>query len=630
MSNWRDSLEIVNDRISIMNDVASQAIGAALNVPGGATYTAWGSGFNPPEYNGDFGAPFQGGLGVDRPEVTLPRELDFEDPVWEEIDVDVQGLIGLISTTPPDLISITEPQLPERLPYGDAPVRPDTPTIEDIPFDPSQYLFPAPPELVAINIPTLDVPDPAPFTEVPPDFTETPPNAVVNFQPIHYTSDMLDRIKAKLIDMMDGKLGLEDWIERAMYERALAREDMASSKATDELTTSFAARGWSLPPGVLLRQTALVTEENRIKAQAHNRDVLIEAAKWRIESVRAAVTAGIQLEGQLIDSFNQIQRLTLDAQRAQVEAETARFNALVSAYQVRGRMFELKLQQWEAGLKLVSERIRAYEARVNAERAKADVNDALVRAYAAEIGAVREKIGVFVARVEAQAAKARIAQAILQAYGEDVRAYAERVRVSLADYQRYEAEARVKVSMNEINNTRLAAFRETVQAQTAVVNAKARAIEIELAGLNAEANRFEALVRAKAAKAGAQAQIEQVKAQLAQAEAQMYNSDVQLATSERSLEQQRITETIRNTLALHEINVRQFDAFQTRLIESARIQSAAIQAQRDVAARIGAGAMAAINVGASVGGSYQQSDQQSNQVSASYQNEGAPAFLPIS
>jgi len=26
MSNWRDSLEIVNDRISIMNEVASQAI----------------------------------------------------------------------------------------------------------------------------------------------------------------------------------------------------------------------------------------------------------------------------------------------------------------------------------------------------------------------------------------------------------------------------------------------------------------------------------------------------------------------------------------------------------------------------------------------------------------------------
>jgi hypothetical protein len=39
--------------------------------------------------------------------------------------------------------------------------------------------------------------------------------------------------------------------------------------------------------------------------------------------------------------------------------------------------------------------------------------------------------------------------------------------------------------------------------------------------------------------------------------------------------------------------------------------------------------MAAINVGASVGGSYQRSDQQSNQVEASYNPDGAPAFLPI-
>ncbi len=620
-SYWGQVSGLVDGNLTTMNQRADSSLATANGIIGTLANLQFNLSERPPGYSSGFGAPFAAATAEKpvAPQFIFP---EFDLPEWSEIDIDVSDLLsGLpdLRDVPDPPLTITPPDEPQQGPVGAAPERPtNLPEVNPPEFSPADYTFPSPPDYLLINVPQAPDVTLAPFTETIPDFTETPPDPSVNFTPEQYESVLLETLKSKVQEMLAGGIGLPDAVEQGLYDRARARDDMASAKAVDEAFDTFAARGHTLPPGALVRQVNAVTEDNRLKSQAHTRDVLIEAAKWRIENVRAALERGVAIEAQLIQSHDSLQRLSFESLRAHAEFEVARFNLLVSAYDVRARVFGVKLQAWEAGLKLVVERINAYRAQVEAEKAKADVNESMTRAYTAQIQAVVERIGIFRARVEAEVAKANITRALLEAYGEETRAYQAQVQASLIDFQRYEAAARVEVAKGGINEAYLRAFAETLNSQNAIVNAKARAIEVRLGAIGASSDKFRSLVQAQSAEAGAIAQIEGLKAQVFGAQTGLYSADVNLSVENRRLEQQRIADTLRNALANHEINVRQYDAQQARLIEVARVQSEAIRAAGQMAAQLAAGAMAAINVGANLSGSTSDSSSYSSSFNQSF------------
>jgi hypothetical protein len=620
-SYWGQVSGLVGGNLSTMNNRADSALNTANQIISRLASLQFDLAERPPGYNGGFGAD-PGDAAAERPEPPEFTYPEFSVPEWSEIDVDLDDLLRDLPDlrdVPDPPLTIRAPDAPQQGPVGAAPERPTSlPEITVPEFNPADYQFPSPPDYLTINVPTAPDVRLDPFTETIPEFTETPPNPAVNFTPEQYESVLLESLKSKVQEMLAGGIGLPESVEQGLYDRARARDDMASAKAVDEAFDTFAARGFTLPPGALVKQVNAAIEDNRLKAQGHTRDVLIEAAKWRIENVRAALERGVAIEAQLIQSHDTLQRLSFEAIRAHAEFEVSRFNLLVSAYDVRARVFGVKLQAWEAGLKLVVERINAYRAQVEAEKAKADVNESMTRAYTAAIQAVVERIGIFRARVEAEVSKANITRALLEAYGEETRAYQAQVQASLIDYQRFEAEARVEVAKGGINEAYLRAFAETLNSQNAIVNAKARAIEVQLGAINAANDKFRALVQGEAAEAQAIAQIEGLKAQVFGAQIGLYSADVSLAVENRRLSQQRSADTLRNALANHEINVRQYDAQQARLIEVARIQSEAIRAAGQMAAQLAAGAMAAINVGANLSGSTSDSTSFSNSYSQSF------------
>jgi hypothetical protein len=631
---WQQVNGLVGSNLDTMNQRADAALTTANQIISALASLQFQLDGNAPRYNGNYG----GNPGT--AEATKPAEPEFDVPTfdlpdWQLVNVNaddlLQGLPGLQDVPDPPL-TLTPPDAPVRGPVGALPERPTgLPDINIPEFDASQYVFPDPPQYLQIDVPNAPVVALDPFTDQAPDFNETPPDTRINFEPESYGSVLLDLLRAKVEEMLAGGIGLPDSVEQGLYDRARARDDMASAKAVDEAFDAFAARGFSLPPGALVKQVNATIEDNRLKSQAHTRDVLIEAAKWRIENVRAALERGTAIEGQLIQSHDTLQRLSFDALKAHADAEVARFNLLVSAYDVRARVFATRLQQWEAGLRLVIERVNLFKAQVDAEKAKADVNESMTRAYVAQVQAITERINVFRAQVDGEVAKANVIRSLLEAYGSEVTAYRTQVEASLIDFQRYEAQARVEVAKGGINEAYLRAFGETLGAQNTIVNAKARAIEVRLAAINASSDKFRSLVQGESAESAAVAQIEALKAQIYGAQTGMYSADVSLAVENRRLEQQRISDVIRNTLANHEINVRQFDAQQARLIEVARLQSEAIRAAGQQAAQLAAGAMAAINVGANLSGSTSDSTSFSQSFSKSINysydaEDGPPPF----
>ncbi|MGL6290150.1 MAG: hypothetical protein ACRC2H_05645 [Silanimonas sp.] len=558
--------------------------------------------------------------------------IEFQLPAFELIDFNVDDLLntdnlgnigGNFNLQLP--FQITPPDEPVIVDAGAAPSSPtNLPEVMTPSFDPEAYEFPAPPAYLSISVPEFVDTEVEDFTDAAPDFTDTPPDARLNWSYTPYEGLMLDALSAKVSEMLAGGLGLAPEIEQAQWDRARSREEMQGQKTVDEAFATFDGRGFSMPPGMLAKAVRVAREATGMRVSELNREITIKSAELRVENVRVALERGIALESTLIQQHEAMQRLSFETAKATSDSLIASYNLLVSAYDVRSKVFASKLEAWKAKITLVTQRIEAYKARVDAEQAKAGVNSEMTRAFTAQVQAVSEKIGVFKALVEAEQAKAQIIRARLEAYQSEVQAYTERVKVSFIDYQRYEAAARVEGTKAEANAAFVRAFAETLQAQNAAINAKARAIEAKVQALQGSVAKYQALIEAERARVGAQSTRIQSEATVYSAQVGAFNAQVGLYGQQIQVQSQRISDNLRNALAFYEVQVRQFDAQQTRLIETARLQSEAVRAAGQMAAQLAAGAMAAINVGANLSGSAGVSDSKSRSVSYSYNYNADP------
>lgn len=629
---WERANELVRENLDEMNNRADQSLGTANGIIDRLGNLG---NFQPIGEAPQFNQQPPGDPNVAEP--ALPANptfssIEFQLPAFELIDFGVDDILNSdnlgniggsfnlalpFTITPPDEPVINDP--------GAAPTAPtNLPEITPPSFDPDAYAFPSPPEYLAISVPEFVAPEVEDFTDAAPDFLDTPPNARLDWIYAPYEGELLESLASKIREMMAGGLGLAPEIEQAQWDRGRSREEMQAHKAVDEAFSTYSSRGFTMPQGMLETAVRAARENAEMKVSELNREITIKAAELRVENVRIAVERGITLETALIQQHESMQRLSFETAKATSDSLIASYNLLVSAYDVRSKVFASKLEAWKAKITLVTQRIEAYKARIDAEQAKAGVNAEMTRAFAAQVNAVSEKVGVFKALVEAEQAKAQIVRAQLEAYQSEVQAYSERVKVSIIDYQRYEAAARVEGTKSEANAAYVRAFSETLQAQNAAINAKARAIEAKVSALQGSVSKYQALIEAERARVGAQSTRIQSEAQVYSAQVGAYSARVGLYGQQLQVQSQRISDNLRNALAFYEVQVRQFDAQQTRLIEAARIQSEAVRAAGQMAAQLAAGAMAAINVGANLSGSAGTSESSSRSVSYSYNYNADP------
>ena len=82
-----------------------------------------------------------------------------------------------------------------------------------------------------------------------------------------------------------------------------------------------------MPPGMLQAQLDEVRQGERLKSAELNRDILVEAAKWEIESIRFAVTQGIALEQAAMNLYENTVKRLFEVARFGAESQIAVFNA---------------------------------------------------------------------------------------------------------------------------------------------------------------------------------------------------------------------------------------------------------------------------------------------------------------
>lgn len=109
-------------------------------------------------------------------------------------------------------------------------------------------------------------------------------------------NDAYDEATAWLVNTItNGGTGLPQHIEDQIYQRARNRIIAEGNRAEDQLVTGFAARGFGLPPGVMLKGIKEIRFQQLSALGKESTDVAIRQAEIEIENIKFAVEKALDM-----------------------------------------------------------------------------------------------------------------------------------------------------------------------------------------------------------------------------------------------------------------------------------------------------------------------------------------------
>lgn len=523
---------------------------------------------------------------------------------------------GDVSASPAPTFTSADPSLmmvpPPSRPSVAAPAAPSddfTVTMPDAP----DYRLPDLPTFEQLNLPSAPDVDFAEFEGERPDFVEPPLNENWAWDPTPYTSDLRDRIIAKVDYMMDGGLGLEP-IEAILFQRGRARIDIEVRRNIDTRTAEFSSRGFSEPNGILGQAIDEILQGGLDAKAELNSQITVESYKELVQNVRFAVQQGIAMEQIAVNLHIQEQQLALQAAQYLRDTSIALLNARIT-------VFNARLQAYQTDAQVMGERIRAelgkvelFRAQIEGERARGEINEQRVRIYAEQvrsIGVMADfyKTQVETVKVEADVERTRIERfrGLVDAYSARWRAYGEEVGAYKAQMEAENIKATVHKNLVDAYATKVTAWGAAegnkIARERLRIDQSGQQVQIWRGRLD----KMLALVEGEKARIGGVAQRADALARIYTAEAGVETAAS--AATDRSFQLGLEAENARVQSAMRSAEI--------RIQENIQLTNMMIEVHKTTAqvlSQLAASAMSAMNFSASVSSSSSQSRSCSSSV----------------
>lgn len=551
--------------------------------------------------------------GAAAPAVEIPTPPTFEAPVW------VAPALPAAFT---DVLDISDLEIapfdssPPTLNFGTAPAEfagaaPTAPAVNLVFDDPTLSVsLPAAPTLLELNVtafdgvtmPTFDGAEPT-LTAVAPTLREYTPGP-------EYTSSLLTALQAKLLAAITTETtGLDPTVEEAIWERGREREARSYADAVKKID-EMEALGYAMPPGWFADARLKLITETDYAERGHSREVMIKQAELALDYVKHAITNAVQLEGQLIDYTNAVEQRLFESTRYATEAGIAIYNAQVQSYSALVDLYRSKVAIYEAQVRAEVAKVEAYRAEIAAEEAKASINRSLVEQYRVQVDAALSSIEIYKAEIAGIQTKAEIERTKVLVFGEEVRAYVAQINAYTAGVEGYRASLQAEATKQEV-------FKSQVDAFTAQVNASARQIEARIEAykglIDAKNAEYEGY---RAAVAGESARIQGLTQQNTVI-AEAYRAEVAAAGAYNEVLTRQWQAVLDQNQRTAEIAINAAKANAELYVTTRSIALEAAKSGATVAAQIGAAAINAFNVSASVSSSEGFQSSESVSVSSS-------------
>lgn len=300
------------------------------------------------------------------------------------------------------------------------------------------------------EIPTLELLSPTPYS-----YSPSP----------KYASALLDALKDKVRQRLEGGTGLPPAVEQAIWDRARDRETSIAQANVDEIQRHSEALGFRLPAGVTVAQTRQAQQSYYDKLSELSRDVSIKQADLEQANLKHAIEEGLKLESQLLDYAMKLEQIGFESAKFGAENAIQAYNAVVDAYKASLSGYQTYAQAYETVIKAELSQIEIFKGKLAGEETKANINRTLVEQYKAAIDAGMAQVKVYEAQVGGAKALIELEATKLGAAGEQIKAYVAQVNAETAKVEAYKASVQGEATKIEIYKTKAQAFASVSAAQ---------------------------------------------------------------------------------------------------------------------------------------------------------------------
>jgi len=596
----QDSNQFVKDQIDSISQISSDTLVQATNAI--SALSGIGSSVALPEYNvTPLVLPTDPNIVIDIP--------DIDPDTWGHIgDFDVTApAVGTLPTvgavTVPEFaptplsISIPEAPVPENITTpGNAPVTP----VITYPSFTADITLPDKPELTSIRIPAFSTPAISSFSPSYPEFSELNISTLIDWNEPVYTEQVIDEVKAQLTAFFAGGSGIDPNIEDSIFARGRDREDRSVLQQEQQATEEWAAKGFTAPPGMLVKRLDNIREEGLLKKLGFNREMTIKVFDTEVDNLRFAVQQGVAAEQLYVTMFlANVERL-FQVQRFSVEWQIQLYNISVQVYQARMEQVKIEASVYETQIRSALIEVEVFKALIEGEQTKANINKTLIDAYTSEIGARESMVRIYTEQVKAASIQADIFSTQMDSYKGEIEAYATRVGADKNRFDAYASQIRGEGAKADILATEARAYQSNVEGIKVGVDAEVASLDAAVKASELDIRNYEATVRGLIGRA--QVQLSQIEANVAG-----NNANTQRFIAEMSAEEAHDKVQLAKWEATNRTNIEKFKAditsFQAKLDQAVKKTELLINAQNaagGLASTITAGALSAAHVGASL------------------------------
>lgn len=490
------------------------------------------------------------------------------------------GPLDTQTFTAPDLDDVNLPTVP-TLTLDDAPTL-TTVRLDDLPD-------------LSLNMPTfsaLTPTTPVPDLELTWDYTNA-----------FYSSTLVTLIKTQITDAINNGTSLPAAVENFLFERADGREEINRIRSRREIDREFAARGFSLPPGALVRMQNEITHKTASERSALSREIYVTRRTDEVETRKHYLAQGIAMETQLINDHIAYYERSLQVGRIMLDASVALFNAKVQRYNVELEIFKVEVMRFQALIEAEMVKVEELKAELELRALKVKINQQEIERYIAHVQGVNALIDIYIAQVRGAEAVAKVNTERVAAFTAEVRAYQAEQEAKESEYRGWGSAIQGELGKVQVFEAQASVFGRRVEAFSSgadVEIARTRA-DVDVGGLRVQ--EFQSKVE------GARAEMEGEVARLSAAVEQFgalvrkYEADIQGRTAEGQFRNQLSDLHIRQNKNEADVEIASAQLQVTQATENSRLILEALKSIAQATSNLAAGAMAATSVSAGISGS---------------------------
>lgn len=451
------------------------------------------------------------------------------------------------------------------------------------------YTAPTPPSLLSLTPVTFNPLVIPTFNASVPQLTLAAPTAYGYNEAAFYTSAELTAVQNSLTNALTSgtDTGLDAVTQKAIFDAAAEREYRANANTLLELER-MESLGYAFPPGVYIDARIKMQTETANTLAGLSRDIMVKQAELHLENVVKARDSAVQLEGKLIDYYNQIAQRTFEAARYYTEAAISIYNGQVQAFAAQLRGYEVQATVYDTQIKGVMAQIEQLKAQIAFEQTQAEINTALVQQYKTQVDAAVAGLDVYKTEVEIIQIQANVEKTKIEAFGAQIQAYTGQVNAYVAQVEGYKAVIESQTAIEQVYKTQVDAYSVQVDAGVKAADALIEQYKGQIQAYEAQLDAFKSQLQAQVALAQAQeayntSNVEAYKGQVGAVSA--YNQTLTAQWEAVVNEQEKIAE----------VAVKAAEANGQLYIAAKQLSIDASKTGAQVAAQLGAAALNAIH-----------------------------------